>query len=786
MRFSEKWLREWVNPQLSSAELAETLTMAGLEVDEVEPVAGEFSGVVVARIEHCEPHPDADKLRLCQVNDGGGELVQIVCGAPNARVGLVAPLAQIGGVLPGNFKIKKAKLRGVESFGMLCSGKELGLGDDHGGLLELPGDAEPGIELRNYLDLDDVSIEVDLTPNRADCLGLIGIAQDVAALTGASQTVPSIDPVSAQIDREFPVELVDQRDCPRYLGRVIEGINPTAATPLWMQEKLRRSGLRPISPVVDVTNYVLLELGQPMHAFDLDKLNGGIRVQRAQNGQKIALLDESEQTLTDELLICDHQGPVAIGGIMGGLGSSVTDETRNIFLECAWFRPQTIAGRARELGMHTDSSHRYERGVDPLLQPQAMERATALLTAIVGGKPGPVTEAVSEADLPQPMPVALRHQQVARLLGVELSKAQIEDILQALGMSTERTDDGWTVVAPSRRMDISEEVDLIEEIARVYGYNNLPQRQPQGTVPAPVLPEADVELSRLQSVLVERGYSEAINYSFVAPATLKPLGDDQIAVELSNPLSAEMKLMRTALVPGLLATASYNQKRQRSRIRLFESGTVFPQADREEQRIGGVVTGGVLAEQWAASDRAVDFFDIKGDVEALLSTIGDEFSFRPSERGELHPGQSADIFRGEVAIGWVGALHPAWQKKADLNGAVFGFELSLDAISSRSVPKFEEVSKFPSSRVDLAFEVPRTTSWAAVREIVEQNAGNLLTQLIVFDEYTGQGIAADKKSLAFGLVLQDTTRTLTDEQAEQITKTVVTAMGEQLGATLRG
>ncbi len=784
MRFSEQWLREWVDPKLNTSELADQLTMGGLEVDAVEPVAGDFSGVVAAVIERCEPHPDADKLQVCHVNDGSEEPKQVVCGAPNARAGLRAPLAQVGGILPGNFKIKKAKLRGVESFGMLCSGKELGLGEDHDGLLELAPEAAAGSDLNKLLQLDDRSIEVDLTPNRADCLSVLGIAQDVAALTGAELNRPAIDPVPAAIDDTFAVELVDAADCPRYVGRVIRGIDPTAQSPLWMVERLRRCGVRSIGPVVDVTAYVMLELGQPMHAFDLDKLSGGIRVQRAQEGETITLLDGSTHTLTDELLICDHAGPVALAGIMGGLASSVSDETDAIFLESAWFRPQTIAGRARELGMHTDASHRYERGVDPELAVVAIERASQLLLTIAGGQAGPVTEVVDAQQLPECRPVPLRQGQVERLLGVGLDDEEIESILGRLAMTVEVADAGWSVTPPSRRFDIREEVDLIEEIARVHGFNHLPSRAPQGHIPAPELPEGQLAVGRIHSTLVERGYLQAINYSF--HGTRGQLMQANESLALANPLSADLAMMRSSLLPGLLATAAYNQKRQLGRLRFFETGVVFPRLDHEILRLAGVLAGPANAENWANSDRTADFYDLKGDVEAVLGLGGQAVTFRASKRKELHPGQSADILMGGEQIGWLGALHPRVAKRADLSGPIFAFELDLAPILQRSLPRYQPISKYPSIRIDLAMIFPATATWSQICEIVQENGGNLLTKLVVFDEYKGKGISEGQRSLAFGLILQDQRGTLTDEQADEVKNQVIHALSNAFGATVRG
>jgi phenylalanyl-tRNA synthetase beta chain len=793
MKFSENWLREWANPDVDTEQLVADLTMAGLEVDDHGPVAGAFSDVVVARITSAEQHPNADKLRLCQVDDGSGDSIQIVCGAPNARAGLIAPLARVGAVLPGDFKIKPAKLRGVESFGMLCSGKELGLSDDADGLLELPANADIGARLRDFLDLDDQFVEIDLTPNRADCLGMRGIARDVAAIYDCEYKDLEIEVVGAVFDDEsISVELLDAEDCPRYVGRTIRNIDQHALTPLWMQERLRRCGLRPISPVVDVTNYVLLELGQPMHAFDRDCLQGPIGVRRARAGESLRLLDDREVDVDEQfLLITDAGRPVALAGLMGGLDTSVTDQTSNLFLESAYFKPSTIIGRARKLGMHTDASHRFERGVDPQLQRQAMERATALLLDIVGGEAGPIVEASEATHLPVCEPVHLRAERLDRLLGDHIDASSVERIFAGLGMSVESTDDGWRVTAPSSRFDIAEEVDLIEEVGRIHGYDRLPEHPPAGAIPPASLPEDRIEMARLRSVLVERGYSEAVNYAFVAPDQQDAMQVDQQSLPLANPLSADMSVMRTSLLPGLLSTLIYNQHRQQQQIRLFESGVCFPIESghvREQGRLAGIQIGAVLPEQWASKTRNSDFFDLKGDLEALLALTGNlgSFRFERSRREYLHPGQSADIYRAETVLGWIGALHPDWVARAGAKGTIFAFELSLDVLLPCSVPIFHQLSRFPSIRRDLAIVVNESVSWLDIRQLVEEISGNLLTELVVFDEYMGDGIEQGYKSLAIGMILRDTNKTLTDQQVDTVVDSVVTHLGEKFDAVLRG
>ncbi|MCA1805532.1 MAG: phenylalanine--tRNA ligase subunit beta [Xanthomonadaceae bacterium] len=572
MKFSEQWLREWVNPPVTAAELAEQLTMAGLEVDSVTPVAGDFSGVVVGEVLSAEPHPDADKLRVCKVN-AGAEPLQIVCGAPNVSVGMKVSTALIGALLPGDFKIKKSKLRGVESSGMLCSARELGLSEDAAGLMALPADAPVGTDIRAYLGLNDTCIEVDLTPNRGDCLGMAGIAREIGVLNRCAVAGPGMDPVPATIKDTFPVRVSAPEDCPRYLGRVIRGIDPSAATPLWMQEKLRRGGIRSLGPVVDVTNYVLLELGQPMHAFDLATLSGGIEVRHARAGEQLTLLDEKVIELdTGSLLIADADKPLALAGIMGGAGSGVSDCTDSLFLECAFFTPARIAGRARHYGLHTDSSHRFERGVDYLLQHRALERATALLLALVGGQAGPVIEVTSETQLPRVAPIHLRAARLQRLLGLRPDDATVEDILTRLGMDVQAGEGGWQVTPPTFRFDVTLEADLIEEIGRVYGYNRLPSSAFQAALVMRPAPEDRVPLRRLRDLLVNRGYQEAVTYSFVDPEIQGLVTPDLVPVPLANPISSELSVMRTSLWQGLLRTLQHNLNRQQRRVRIFEHG----------------------------------------------------------------------------------------------------------------------------------------------------------------------------------------------------------------------
>ncbi|MFK7958380.1 MAG: phenylalanine--tRNA ligase subunit beta [Lysobacterales bacterium] len=792
MKFSLNWLKEYVDVSLDAEALAERLTMGGLEVDDVGPVGGAVSGVVVARITDAQPHPDADKLKVCQVDYGQSKPITIVCGAPNARAGLVAPLATVGTTMPGGMVIKAAKLRGVASQGMLCSSSELGLADDADGLMELPADGVPGTALTDFLQLDDSCIEIDLTPNRGDCLSLMGIAQDVAALTGEELKTLKINPVDAICDEQREVLLDHPNACPRYLGRVVRGVNNRAETPLWMAEKLRRCGLRSIHPVVDVTNYVMLELGQPMHAFDAAAISGPVSVRWAREGEALTLLDSTEVSLTEKMLvITDQDKPVAMAGLMGGLESAVSADTTDIFFEAAWFEPADIIGRARDLGVHSDAAHRFERGVDPTGQRQAMERACALLIDIAGGKCGPITEAVRKPEIPSPKPVALNRQRLDRLIGVSVSEEAVLATFRSLGMAIEPGNDGWVVTPQPRRFDIAQEVDLIEEVARVYGYDQLAEAIPGGDLPAVSIPEATVSLKRVAQVLNEAGISEAITYSFRSPEELSMMGHDG-ALQLANPLSRELSTMRTSLLPGLLKALEHNQKRQQPRVALFETGRCFLPEDggsiRELDRIGVVAAGLRQPEQWLGTEDKLDFFDVKGWLQGLLALSAGEarFEFLPGEFSWLHPGQQAQVCRDGQAVGWIGAMHPNWVKKAGCRGVVVAFEVDLAAIVGGRVPKALPVSRYPSIRRDLNVVVDNGVRWCEIQQIVEETVGNLLTSLVVFDEYTGQGIDASQRSLSFGLVMQDQASTLTDETVDEVMKKVVTHLHDQLGAELRG
>lgn len=791
MKFSEQWLLGWVSPDVSRDDLVARLSMVGLEVDAVQPVAGAFSGIVVGEILSAEQHPDADKLRVCQVSNGG-ETFQVVCGAPNARAGIKVPFAMIGAELPGDFKIKKAKLRGVESQGMLCSASELQVSDDNSGLLELAADAPVGQSLRDYLGLDDVCIELGLTPNRGDCLSIAGLAREVGAMYGAAVTPVAIDPVAPAHDEVRSVDVLAAQACPRYLGRVIRNVDLSRPTPLWMVERLRRSDVRSIDPAVDITNYVMLELGQPMHAFDLAEINGGIRVRMAEEGEKLVLLDGQEVSLrADTLVIADHQRALAIAGVMGGEHSGVSGKTRDLFLESAFFDNIAIAGKARSYGLHTDSSHRFERGVDSQLARQAMERATALLLEIVGGEAGPIIEACSEADLPNVAPVTLRAERISQMLGMDMDASEVERLLTALGLGVSAQGAGqWQVSVPSHRFDISLEVDLIEELGRLYGYNRLPVRYPQARLAPQAKAEARAELPALRRLLVARGYQEAITYSFIDPKLFELFAPGVEPLQLANPISADMAAMRSSLWPGLVKALEHNLNRQQSRVRLFESGLRFVgqlEGLQQEAMLAGVISGSRLPEGWANSRDGVDFYDLKADVEALLGYAGavDTFSFVPGEHPALHPGQTARIEREGRLVGFIGALHPELAKTLGLDQPVYLFELVLAEVAAGRMPAFSELSRFPEVRRDLALLVDREQPAEAVLAAIRETAGEWLTDLKLFDVYHGKGIDPLRKSLAVGLTWQHPSRTLNDDEVSTTTQNILTCLEQRFNATLR-
>ncbi|HEB57781.1 MAG TPA: phenylalanine--tRNA ligase subunit beta [Gammaproteobacteria bacterium] len=790
MKFSEQWLREWVDPPVSTEELAHQLTMAGLEVDAIEPVAGEFSKVVVAEVQSVEAHPDADRLRVCQVDAGQGEPLQIVCGAANVRAGLKVPCALVGATLPGDFRIKKSKLRGVASHGMLCSEQELGLAESAEGLMELPANAPVGEDIRVYLKLDDHTIELGLTPNRGDCLSIAGIARETAVLNRLTSQGPALAPVPPRHKDTLTVSLSAEAACPHYAGRIVRKVDVTAATPLWMVERLRRSGIRSLGPVVDVTNYVLLELGQPMHAFDLAKLDGNIDVRLATAGETLTLLDGQEVTLdADSLVIADDSHPVALAGIMGGADTAVSDATRDIFLESAFFDPEAMAGKARRYGLHTDSSHRFERGVSPDLQVLALERATALLVEIVGGEPGPVIEVGDAAALSQRAPVPLRLSRIPRILGHAVPEKDVEDILELLGMRLKATRDGWQVTPPAFRFDIALEQDLIEEVGRIWGYDRLTAGRPTGALMMTPRTETRVSRRSMAQALVGRGYQEAITYSFVDPELRQMLDPEANPVSLANPIASDMSVMRTSLWPGLVAAAQYNLHRQQERLKLFEYGLKFNLQDSDilqDYVISGVVTGRRLPEQWGAGREQADFYDLKGDVEALLA-LGrhEDVWFEAASHPALHPGQSARIRFGDHDGGWIGRLHPALEKKLDLPLKLYLFEISAEYLSRAQVPAFEPLSRYPAIRRDVALEMDETVSYGALARCIREAGPEWLRKVEIFDEYRGEGIDSGRKSVAIGLTLQDLSRTLTEDVVNQAMNDILAKVQKQFGATLR-
>jgi phenylalanyl-tRNA synthetase beta chain len=792
MKFSETWLRQLVDIPVDRDALVHRLTMSGLEVEGVEPIGAALDGVVVAEIVGCEPHPNADKLRVCQVATGQST-VQIVCGAPNARVGLKAPLATIGAKLPNGMEIKQAALRGVDSHGMLCSAKELGIDADASGLMELPPDAPVGEPVAKFLGLPDASLELKLTPNRPDCLSMLGLARDIGALFASALHPPQIKMQPDAIATKRAIRLDAGADCPRFVGRVIEGIDPGARSPLWLVERLRRSGSRSISAVVDITNYVMLELGQPLHAFDNAKVSGTVVVRRARNGEKLKLLDGSEHALSERfLVVADDNDALALGGIMGGWDSRVTDATKDVFFEAAHWAPPIIMGRSRELALHSDAAHRFERGVDPELPRKAIERATELLITIAGGSAGPIVEAVRADDLPVRAPVVLRRARLARVLDVLVEDADVERILSALGLRVERVPDGWRATPPSWRFDIEIEEDLIEEVIRVHGYERVPTRAPRGELRVPPMPEARLRPDRFRDQLAARDYVEAVCFAFLDAQTLRQWQLDDGAVALANPLSAELGVMRTSLLPGLVSALLANRNRQQERVRLFEIGNVFAKgadAPVETMRIAGVASGSAFAEQWGETPRRpVDFFDLKGDVESMLAlthTPG-EFRWQPAAVPWLHPGQSAELHRGGRRVGFVGALHPVLVKTLDAGADVYAFEIDLDAIAARPLPSATAVSRYPSVRRDLSFELPESVPYAEVEATIRDAVGENLADIILFDRYAGPNLGTDVKSLAIGLILQDRYRTLTDQDADRCRTLAVAALEAGCKAKLRG
>ncbi len=790
MRISIQWLSEWLGSVPEPRELASRLTMAGLEVEAVEPAAPPLPGVVVGEIIERAKHPDADTLSVCKVSTGA-EVVQIVCGAPNARAGLKAPLATIGAKLPGGMEIRKAKLRGVESFGMLCSASELGLSEDASGLMELPGETNTGDSISDALRLDDTVLEVNLTPNRGDCMSVQGVAREAALLAGGALRGPACAPVPAQSTERFPVELEAGAGCARFAARIVRGLRADAQAPLWMRERLRRAGLRPISAIVDVTNYVMLELGQPMHAYDLRELDSGIVVRRARAGETLKLLDGREVALDGTVMvIADRSKPLALAGVMGGDHSGISASTTDVLLEVAFFLPDSVAGRGRRYGLVTDASQRFERGVDPTLQDRAIERATQLLLECAGGIPGPVEVTELRDELPQRAPVPFRPERARRVIGAPIGDETMETIFNRLGMAVDRSGDHWQVNSPPWRFDIAIEEDLVEEVARVHGFDQIPETDPVVRQAMPALTETRVSEESAANLLVQRGYFEAITYSFVDPAIQALFCPGATALELANPIASDLASMRVSLWPGLVRALAENQRRQQSRVRLFEIGRRFSLEDgslTEVPVIAGLAAGPALPEQWGTRSEPVDFFDVKSDIEALLRATGTsgEFRFAADQNPALHPGQSARILRDGRPVGWLGRLHPELEGELDLTYSALVFEIETGPGLAAAVPRHREISRFPSVRRDIAIVVDEAIPVQALLDRIRASAGPLLTDLLVFDIYRGPGITPGRKSVAIGLNLQDISRTLTDVDTDAVVAQVVTDLEREHNAAIR-
>jgi len=783
MQFSEHWLRQFVNPDLDADALGHALTMAGLEVEEQTLVAPLFNNVVVGEIVSAEKHPDADRLQLCKVDVGESEPLQIVCGAPNARVGLKAPCAMVGAKL-ADFKIKKAKVRGVESFGMMCSAKELGLAEEADGLLEFSSSAPVGQSVRDYLDLDDTLYTIKLTPNRADCLSILGVARDVVAITGAPMTLPETSSVDEQSAQTKAVAVDAVAECPSYYGRIVEGVNAQAKTPAWMVRALERSGLRSISAIVDITNYVLLELGQPMHAFDLNKLNGDIDVRFAKQGETIQLLNETEAQLkTDDLVIADQSGPIALAGIMGGEPTAVSDDTVDIFLEAAFFTPDVMAGKARRQGLSTDSSYRFERGVDYGNTKQALARATALVIDICGGKAGPVTETV--ATLPERKTVALRYQRVLSVLGIDISQAEVGQLLTQLGFDYTTSGDQFAVQAPSYRFDIEREADLIEEVARLHGYDKIPAITPEAGLKMLPLPAKALSMHWLKDAMQSQGYQEVVTYSFVEESWERDLFANTNPIVLKNPIASNLSVMRSGLWGGLLDVLTYNLNRKQERAMLFEVGSTFHRYEnsyREETHVAGLCYGQSTPEQWGADVRDFDFYDVKAIVETL--THG-QATYQKETHPALHPGQSARVYLKGRAIGWIGKLHPKWQQQHELPKSTILFELETGLLLETTLPVYEEVSKFSAVRRDIAIVVDDAVEAGDIVDAVTVANIPLLQKIQLFDIYQGKGVEEGKKSLAFLILMQDTHKTLVDSEAEAAMAQLLKLLEDKFNAQLR-
>jgi len=796
MKFPERWLRSFVDPAFSTADLAHLLTMAGLEVESIEPVAPPFDKVVVALVTEVAKHPNADRLSLCKVDVGGGALLAVVCGAPNVIAGMKAPCALVGAGLPG-LAIKRAQVRGVESNGMLCSAKELGFSQDHSGLLALPADAPLGMDLRQYLDLDDHLITLKLTPNRGDCFSLRGLAREVSILTGAPLKLPVVAAVKIALKDKRAIRLQDPDACPRYCGRIIRGVNAKAATPRWMVQRLERSGLRSVSAIVDVTNFVMLELGQPLHAFDNRMIEGEVIVRLARKGERLKLLNGQEIDLVpDILLIADEKKPLALGGVMGGDASAVSDSTAEIFLESAYFNPSAIAGRARRFSLASDAAHRFERGVDFAITVDANERATQLILDICGGAAGPVSEAI--AALPQRKPIRLRTARAGKIIGVPFSDDQIAALLDRLQVRHTRAAGEFSVTPPSHRFDLEIEEDLIEEVARLYGYDNIPSRAPKAELAILPDPERGRNVADLKRILVEREYFEVISFGFVEAQWERDFNGNAEQIVLENPIAAHLDVLRSSLVGSLVASLRFNLARKLDRVRIFEAGRCFRRSNEKEDagdparaipgyhqpmRLGGLAFGPAAAEQWGTPSRPVDFYDVKADVEALLAPRRAHFA--PLQHPALHPGRAAGVSVGGSLIGWIGELHPSWQQKYELPLPPVVFELDTQALSGVEMPQYLEISKFPPVVRDLAVVVAESAPAGLLLEAMTRSRPAVVQDICLFDVYRGKGIENGKKSLAFRVVMQDTEKTLTDAEADAAMARLTELLASKFGARLR-
>lgn len=792
MKFSERWLREWVNPKTDIQTIAEGLTMAGLEIESLTAIGNDLDGILIGKILTAEQHPNADRLRVCSVSVGDDNApLTIVCGAANARAGIKVAVAMIGAVLPGDFKIKPAKIRGVESAGMLCSTSEIGLTETSEGIMELPEDAPIGKAFNEYLQLPDHILDLKITPNRGDCLSILGIAREVGVINKIPLQQLNEQSVRETITDTFPVKVLAPADCPHYVGRVIRGINPHAITPIWLQERLRRGGIRSIHPVVDITNYVMLELGQPLHAFDLTTLSQAIIVRHSEKGEQVTLLDGQTVTLPEPVLvIADAEKILALAGVMGGAASAVSTATTDLFIESAFFNPAAVRTTLRRLSVQSDSAHRFERGVDPELAAKAIERATSLLLEIVGGQAGPVITVNHHDQINKPKNILLRRGRITRLLGVELDDATVSDILQRLGMQLQPHPDGWEVTPPSFRFDMAIEVDLIEELVRIYGYDNIPSHSLETKLCMLPVQEHQLTQTRIRQYWVAKGYAEAINYSFIDAEMAARIDPENSALALSNPISAELAVMRTSLWPGLLQAALYNLNRQQTRIRLFEIGVCFTDHKiklQQQAKLAGIVIGSVSPEQWGVKSRSVDFFDVKGDLQGLLTLTGANgaFDFIATAHSALHPGRCAAVTRDGKNIGFIGELHPNLQQELGFPTPVYLFELALEAIAEAVIPAYAAPSKYPSIRRDLAFVVGEHVGYQEIQGKIASCAGEILKNVQLFDIYQGQGIPAGQKSIALGLTFQLASRTLIDAEVDQSIEKVINTLKQDFQAVLR-